>query len=397
MSAKTIFFLLLGLDASILFFQIFGLSISFAEADLLYGDFSILQFITQTSLKLFGQNDFALRLPMLLFHLGSDVLLYLISKKYISQERDRLWLLAVFIMLPGVVSAGVVVHSAGYIIFALLLLVYLEDKLSKPLFLALSVCTILSDQGFLYLGIALSFYGYFAQKEKYFFLYIIASICNVYLYGDHIGGIPKGHFLDTIGVYSAIFTPVVFIYIIYGLYRSYLAKKRDLMWYMAVTSFLFSLLLSFRQQVALEYFAPYIIVALPLVAQIFITSYKVRLKEFRFGYRLAFIVSMIFLVVNFTVVLFNKELYRFVSVPKKHFAYDMHIAKELSQELKKRHIDCVTTDSKMQLRLKFYEIQQCRKYILKQQPLLKKENDFVTIGYSDKVVYNASVTKLNNR
>jgi len=131
MSHRYILFLILGVDAFILFSQTSSLSISYGESLILYGDFSFLQLIIKTSIYLFGQNDFALRLPMILMHLLSALLLYKVSKKYLPKRENRLWLVLIFVLLPGVISSAILVDGAGLVIFGLLLFAYAYENLSK--------------------------------------------------------------------------------------------------------------------------------------------------------------------------------------------------------------------------------------------------------------------------
>ena len=121
MKYKIILSLLLGLDALILFFQTTQIAISPSEASLLYGNNSFLQLLVTFSLKIFGQNDFGLRFVMISFHLFSAWLLYELSAKYLTLERNRLWLVIIFILLPGVLSSALVLSHAGLIIFGLFL------------------------------------------------------------------------------------------------------------------------------------------------------------------------------------------------------------------------------------------------------------------------------------
>ncbi len=393
---RYIFFLILGVDACILFFQTYNVSISSDEASLLYGDFSFLQFLVQKSLNIFGQNDFGLRFVMILFHLMSVLLMYDISKRYIDQERDRLWLVLVFILLPGVVSSAIVVNSAGMVIFGLLLFIYLEQKFPQPFITILLLLYSIIDIGFAYLFLGLFIY-YIFEKRFLLALYSFSLYgLTSYLYGFDASGSPIGHFLDTIGIYSAVFSPIIFIYICYVLHRRYMTSKIDLVWYLSTTGLILSLALSFRQRIAIEHFAPYLIIALPLVAQSFISSYKVRLKMFRKGYRLIFVTSFVILVFNSIIVSFNKELYNVIDEPKNHFAYNMHIAKELSNELKIKGVNCIVTDEKMQKRLKFYDISYCEKNVLREMSNNEKKRAFVTISYKNKTLYRADVTNINN-
>ena len=397
MKYKIILFLILGIDACVLFFETAHVSISSSEASLLYGDFSFLQLLVKTSLAFFGHNDFGLRFVFIAMHILSALLIYIISKRYLKFQRDRLWLVLTFVLLPGVVSSAIMVNHAGFIIFGLLLYLYVEQKVSKFFINILLLVYALLDVGFVYLFLGLAFYHLFNKEKKEFAYNIGLFFFSSYLYGFDIYGFPRGHFLDTIGVYAAIFNPIIFVYIFYVLYRRYLADKKDKLWYIASTALLFSLLISFRQRVDIEHFAPYLIIALPLAAQTFVSSYRVRLKEHRRAYKAIFVSSFILLILNTLVVFFNKELYLVLDNPKKNFAYNMHIAKSLAQKLKAQNIDCVTTDRRMQKRLRFYAVTQCDKNILKELPLKSKREPDVTISYKNRILYKATVTKLNSK
>jgi len=397
MIKRYIFVIILLIDTIVLLTETTNLSISYAEALILYGDSSFLRFLVNSSITVFGHNDFALRLPMIIMHLLSVILLYDISKKYLSTQRDRIWLVLLYILLPGIISSALVVNSAGLVIFGLFFFVYVYEKYSLLIVNILLFSYLFVDSGFIYLYFGMSVY-YIYNKQKYLALYnFILFLSSVYLYGIEAGGFPTGHFLDLVGVYSTIFTPFIFIFIFYALYRRYLTNQTNYIWYISSTTLVFSILLSLRQRVLVEHFAPYIMIALPLVAQTFVHSYKVRLKMFRTKYRVIFLASFVFLVFNYLVVLFNKELYLFIDNPKKHFAYKTHVASQLAQKLKKENIHCVSTDEKMSLRLSFYGIKYCDYNILEEKDLNDKNSSNVTISYMGKKLYTASVTKLNKK
>lgn len=395
MSYRIILFIILGIDASILLFEISSLSISHAETIILYEKFSFLGLLVKSSIYFLGANDFALRLPMIVLHILSAILLYKISKEYVQKEKNRLWLVFVFVLLPGVVSSAIILNNAGLIIFGLLFFIYIYKNLSiKYSYLLLSLYVLIAGE-FVYLFLALSIYAIYTKEKNFFIFNIFALFISIFLYDIDTKGIPQGHFLDAMAIYSAIFTPIIFIYIFYILYRRYLTKDIDILWFIATVPFLFSLVLSFRQRIELEVFAPYLIIALILATQTFYHSYRVRLKMFRKKYRVSFVLSLIFLVLNTLVVFFNKELYAYVDKPENHFAYNMHVAKELAQELKNRGIDCVDTDHKMASRLRFYGVTNCNTYKLAQVAKISKNIDYVTISYKNRPVYNAYVTKVN--
>ena len=106
-----------------------------------------------------------------------------------------------------------------------------------------------------------------------------------------------------------------------------MTHERDLVWMIASSMFIISLLLSFRQKVNIQDFAPYLMVALPLAAQTFFHTYRVRLPIFRRRYRLLFYSAFTLLVVNALAVFFNQWLYQWIKNPKDHFSYSMHVAK----------------------------------------------------------------------
>jgi len=397
MNHKIILFFLLGIDALILIFQTSQLSISYHEALLLHQDNSLLSLLVNSSLHIFGQNDYALRTPMVLLHILSTILLYKISIPYLPLARNRLWLILIFILLPGIISSALIVNSAGIIIFALFLFIYIFQKYKITYAYILLAIYVVIDSDFVYLFLALLLYSFYKKDKSFLAFNLFLFSLSIYLYGLNISGIPKGHFLDTIGLYSAIFTPIIYIYIFYVLYRRFLLREIDIVWFIATTGLIVSLILSFRQRMIIEDFAPYLMLALPLAAQTFYRSYRVRLKIFRKNYKLIFILSLLFLILNALVVFFHKELYFVLKNPKKHFAYEMHIAKDLASELNKRGIDCISTNKKMALRLEFYGIKKCEKFTLKKIPVYDPKNNSVTVSYKNKILYQAYVTKINNK
>jgi hypothetical protein len=392
MREKALLSLLLGVNFLILLLQIQGLSIGYHEAQILYGDFSPLQLIISSSLHLFGQNDYALRLPMIILHLLSVVLLYAISKHYVSREGDRLWIVLIYILLPGVTSAALVVDNAGLVIISLFLFGYLHLHYGRYA-LGLLPFLIVIDPAFAYLFFAIVLYGLYRKEYLYTIFGSVTLVISLSFYGIHIGGSPESRFLDALGVYTAIFSPIVFLYLFYVLYRRMIAREWDLIWIIGMSAFVISLLLSFRQKVEIQTFAPFLLLALPLAAQTFFHTYRIRLREFRGRYRFLFYSAFTLLIINVLAVFFNHYFYRFLSNPTRHFSYPMHVVKELSGALHQENIGCVDAgDKKLQLRLRFYEITQCDEYRLENQfnPYGKK----VTISYINTPIYEVYVTKI---
>jgi hypothetical protein len=393
MNKYFILFLILGLDALFLLFETSQLSISYTETTLLNGNFSLLQQIEQASFYFFGQNDFALRLPMILLHLLSTILLFNFSKNYLKYDRDRLWLVVVFILLPGVLSSSIVVNSVGLVIFSLFLYLNLYDKhIYFKYLLLLPLWFVSPSMIFLYLG--LFFYSLKQRNYRFSIFTFALFLSSLYTFGFDTTGLPKGHFLDTLAIFSAIFTPIVFVYIFYILYRRYITSQEDILWYISSTALLLALALSFRQRLHLEDFAPYLLVSILLAAQTFYHSYRVRLKQFRSTYKIIFVISLIFLFFNAGMIFFNKYLYLVLKDPQENFAYEMHVAKDLALKLKEKNLPCIdANDKKLQARLTFYGLGYCQEFQFSPFPTEKALH--VTISYKGAEVYQTYVTKLN--
>ncbi|HEX5330871.1 hypothetical protein [Sulfuricurvum sp.] len=394
MRERALFLALLGINFLILVLEIKGLSIGYNEAKILYAhNPSLLGSLITFSLHLFGQNDYALRIPMIVLHLVSVVLLYEISKHYLSRPYDRLWLILIYVLLPGVTSAALVVDNAGLVIASLFLFVYLHLNAGRYALIVLPLLVVI-DPAFAYLFFALMLYGLYRKEYLYSVLGAVALSVSLFLYGIHVGGLPESRFLDVLGVYTAIFSPIVFIYLFYVLYRRMIAKEWDLIWMISMSAFMISLLLSFRQKVDIQTFAPFLLLALPLAAQTFLHTYRIRLREFRKRYRFLFYSAFILLILNALAVFFNHYLYRFMKNPTHHFSYSMHVAKELAHQLHSNRIRCVDAQNeKLQLRLRFYGITHCEDYRLEDHA--HSESKKVTISYTKKPIYEIYVTKVN--
>lgn len=393
MRERAFFIALLGINFLILLLQVKGLSIGYHEAQILYGEISPLQLLITSSLHIFGQNDYALRIPMILLHLISVVLLYSISKHYVLRASDRLWIVLIYVLLPGVTSAALVVDNAGLIIASLFLFGYLHVNYGRYA-LGLLPVFIVIDPAFAYLFFAILCYGIYRKEYYYMGFGAVSLVISLSLYGIHVGGLPESRFLDTLGVYAAIFSPIVFIYIFYVLYRRMIAKELDLIWMIAMSAFIISLLLSFRQKVEVQTFAPFLLLALPLAAQTFLHTYRIRLREFRGRYRILFYTAFVLLILNVLAVFFNQWFYRFMKDPTHHFSYPMHIVKELSRVLHHNNIECINAgNEKIQLRLRFYGIAHCEDYRLDKE--ISQESKKVTISYINTPVYETYVTKVN--
>lgn len=396
MNFRILFFFILGVDALTLFLQIPGLSIAPHEARIFYESDSLLHHIVTLSTSLFGNNHYALRLPMLILHVMSVLLFYDIAKPYIKYERDRLWISVIYMLLPGVISASLLVNSAGIVLFFLMLYIYMYQRCYKASYLLLPLL-FLVDESFMFLYVGIALYAFEQKKQRLMFVSIALFVASAMLYGFDFGGRPRGAFVDTLALYAAIFSPIVFVYLFYVLYRRTVLGHRDQLYYIATSAFVISLLLSFRQKIEIETFAPFLMIALPLAMQTFFHSYRVRLSQFRKRYWQVFSIAFGLLMIHAVIVFFHREMYLFLENPKEHVTYRMHIPEALSSQLKSEGILCLDTQKKkLQKQLRFYGIGKCDTYRLETKKLSDKDLN-VTIMHRNIPIYIRYVTKVHNK
>jgi hypothetical protein len=378
-------FILLGID---------DISISYKEAVVLYQSNSFLHHLVSSSIYIFGENDYALRTPMILLHILSIALLYKISEQYMKEPRDRLYSVVIFILLPGVASSSLVVTSASLSIFFTLLFLYLFQNGFKKVYYPLLPLLLLVDNSFFILFLALFGYGIYKQDRDLYILNAILFVISLYLFGFTAGGRPRTYFLDTLAMYAIILSPMLFLYYFYTMYRILFKQKKTLLWFISFSALVISLLLSFRERISIVDFAPFIVISTPLVVANFLSSFRVRLPKHQLPYKVGLIVTTVFLTFNFLFTYFNKYLYLYDN-EHKHFARKYHIAKELANKLHTLGINSINCESKeMALRLRFYNINSGNDYYLseiKPQVFYKK----VTISYKSKNLKSYYVTKLH--
>ena len=391
---KYYFYLFLSILTFILLFKATNsLSISYKEALNVFVNNSVLSLITNTSIYIFGQNDFALRLPFVLFYSLSVIMMYLITEDYFKYEKDRYISILIFMILPGILSASLLVNSAIVVTFFTLLYLYCFQKKNEYSYVLL-VLFLFIDNSFAILYLALFFYSLENKNKKLLYFSLILLILSMYVYGFTTDGKPRGFLVDTFAIYATVFSPFLFFYFIYSIYRAGIKNERTLTWYISVTALFVSLIFSFRQRVYIEDYAPYIVISLPYMLKMFFHAYRVRLKEFRRNYNILAGLVIVMLTINVILTFVNKPLYLILPNPSKHFVYQYHFVKELAEELKNRGINSITTDNEeLALRLKFYNIDNGDDYFLS----LKNYNyqsERISIKYYGKELFVAYLIKL---
>ncbi|WP_024954425.1 glycosyltransferase family 39 protein [Sulfurospirillum arcachonense] len=387
MKENNLVFVVVLISVLFLLYGVSSLSIRYEEAVIFFQSNSLVHYLVYFSTKIFGQTDLALRLPFILLHIASLILLYKIGKLFLKRKLDRVISIALYGMLPGVNSAAILVNGAYIAIFLTLLFVYLYMYGYRKASFVVLVISLFADNSFSILYLSLFFYSVFNKEKHLLWFSLILFGLSMYMFGFDTGGKPKGYFLDTLGVYAAIFSLFLFLYLIYALYRILIKEEKNLLWYISFSSLVLSLILSLRQRLLLEDFAPFVVIAIPLVVKVFFNSYRVRLPIHRKYHNIAFGVVFVFLILNLSVSYFNKPLYYLYKDTSKHLAYKYHVAKDLALILKEKNIrNIYINDKKLALRLKFYGIEDGGKYTLANS--ISKTADFerIDIKYFNKIV-----------
>jgi 4-amino-4-deoxy-L-arabinose transferase-like glycosyltransferase len=384
---------LLFLFFILLFKASYSLSISYKEALNVFVNNSVLSLITNTSIYILGQNDIALRLPFILFYIFSVILMYKITENYFRYEKDRYISIVIFMILPGVLSASLLVNSAIVVIFFTLLYIYYYKKYNEHSYFLLLLFLFI-DNSFAILYLALFFYSLKDKNNKLLYFSLVLFFVSMYIYGFSTSGKPRGFLVDTFAIYATVFSPFLFLYFLYTIYRVGIKEDRTLIWYISTTALISSLIFSFRQRIYIEDFAPYVVIFLPFMLKTFFHAYRVRLKEFRTNYNILAGLVVLMLSINVILTFINKPLYLVLPNSTKHFVYQYHFIKELAEELSKRDIKSITTDNEeLALRLKFYNIDKGDDYFL-----TLKNYDYpserISIKYYGKELFVAYLIKL---
>ncbi len=393
-SYNYLFSILLAFVVGILLYTTQTLSISYKEALNVFFNNSVLSIITNSSIYLFGQNDLALRLPFILFYTLSVILMFNLTNDYFKYERDRYISIFIFMILPGVLSASLLVNSAIVVTFCTLLYLYYYKIYEKHCYILL-VLYLFIDNSFAILYLAIFFFSIKKKDKKIILISILLFIVSMYIYGFDTDGKPRGFLIDTFAIYASVFSPFLFLYFIYSVYRASLKDNdKTFTWYISATALLLSLLLSFRQRVYIEDFAPYVVISLPFMLKRYFHSYRVRLKEFRTFHKVSAVVIISMLCINVVLTIINKPLYLVLPNEKKHFAYKYHFVKELSYKLKDKNINYIySDDNELALRLKFYDIKSGNKYFVSKSKFYNYDEK-IEVSYYGKELLKVYIKKI---
>lgn len=353
------FYFLLSVIFSILIllYVISGISISYREAILFFANNTFMARLSNLCIKYFGFNDYTFRLPLLAFHFVNLCLIYLISNKILKYKKDSVLCVLIYAFIPGVIMQGSILNESIAVLCFVLLICYI-DLINNKFIYPLSIIAIFISPSVFILFLALLFYSIAMKKIKTIVFAILCFAINIYIYGIDIGGHPSGKFINVFGELALLYSPPLFIYYIYTLYRTITKGEKSLLLYVSVTSILISILLSIRQEVNKEIFLFMSLCGIPLMIKQFLSDIRIRLPMFQNSYKNRFVIVIIFLVFETGLLVFSKNTYIFFNDKDHYFLNQFYIAKEIANELKERNIYKVSIeDYKMRKRLKFYGIE----------------------------------------
>jgi len=306
---------------------------------------------------------FGLRVFFILFGFVSIMFFYEFNRRYFSKREDAYLSIFIFMLLPGIVTGSTLVNVAIIVLPLVLLFVLLYEKDHFILLPFIMLALFFIHEASIIFFIAVLIYGVIYKDKKLAILAGAFLIAFIYLAkGIEVGGRPSGHFAEIFGLYAAVFSPLVFLYFFYTMYRILLRGNKTLLWYISFTAFAFSLILSIRQRIRITDFIPYVMIAIPLMLDVYNRSLRVRLPEFQKQYKLGFkvVVSSLFLSV-FTIFVYQ-VMFFVVKDHKQYFSNSIYKPYFLAKELKLKGIPCKDTSNvKERYQLQYYNITPCTK------------------------------------
>jgi len=302
-----------------------------------------------------------LRIFYLFFGFLSIGLFYKVSRLYLSKSEDVYLSTLIFMLLPGIITATTLVNVAIIVLPLVLLFILMYEKGHFFILPLLMLALFFIHEASIIFFAAVLLYAITHKEKRVVMLSLVFLIAFIVLSkGIEIGGRPSGHFVEIFGLYATVFSPLLFLYFFYAMYRILLRERRTLLWYISFTALAFSLILSIRQRVYITDFAPYVMIAVVLMLDIFNRSIRVRLPEFQKHYKRGFYVIMAFLALSVLLIVFHKLIYEFMDNPEKHFAKRIYQPYFLAKELKSKGIECYdNVHGWERYQLNYYKIPPC--------------------------------------
>ncbi|SFP87162.1 hypothetical protein [Hydrogenimonas thermophila] len=380
----------------ILVWVAWGLPIGPSEAKLYFSDQNIVSLLMHEGKELFPDLDFLnIRFPFLIIHIINLILFYYLSKIFLKDEIALFTSFMIFLLLPGIVSSAVLATSTGITlaVYQGFLILFLKRRKVEA-YILISLLLFI-DRSSVILYFALFTYALWRREVGAIAFSSILLGASVSIYGIEMHGKPVNYFADTIGLYAAIFSPLIFLYFFYSIYRILLKGDKNIIWHISFTVLVLSLIISLRQRIPIQDFAPFVIVAIPLMVKLFFNSFRVRLPQFRKKYFAMAIVVFSVLIINTLALLFHKPFFLILKEPGRHFAAPFYYPYWCALALKEEGIYSIQVKKKeFQLQLRYYGISSNSQYEL--NSISCQDCKKVSIRYKNRNLKSCYVSKINN-
>ena len=305
-----------------------------------------------------------LRLFFILSGFVTISLFYELSRRYFPKREDAYLATVLFMFLPGILTATTLVNVAILVLPLVLFFVLMYERGSFWSLPFVMLALFFIHEASIIFFVALLMYAVVHKDKKLGIFSAAFLIAFIYLAkGIEIGGMPSGHFIEIFGLYASVFSPLLFLYFFYAMYRILLREKKTLLWYISFTALAFSLLLSIRQRVVITDFAPYVMISIILMLDVFNHSVRVRLPQFQKWYKRGFYVAIAFLGLSASLIIFNKVTYILTANSGKHFAKGIYEPYLLAIRLKEEEVPCYKgARGLVRYQLRYYDILPCSNY-----------------------------------
>ncbi len=328
------------------------------EAKILFDQSGALHLLVQFMYHLYPHDELVVRLPNIIVTVMDVYLFYRLAQHLLRHKKDALFAAVLFSLLPAVIAAGVIINKAPFVIFFTLVFLFVFLR-SEEYALVYALVLFFLDKAFAILFLALFLYYYVRKRHTFAFAYALLFTLSILVFGFDVGGKPKNYFLDTFAIFAVIFSPLLFFYFFYVIYRILVKERKDILFFVSATPFLFALILSFRQRIDLADFAPFAVFGVILMVRTFLHSLRVRLPKYRKTLQLAFAIVIASLIASDLGLIAHKQLVHCIA-PKRHFAKNYYIGKILARKLQDLGMRCIKAPSNtLQYQLRFYGIKKC--------------------------------------
>ncbi len=356
-SFQTIFLLLYGL---ILIVVAATTPVSPSEAYLFFQKEATLTVLLMHWGSFVVANELGMRLFFLIFGFANAYLLYEITADFFTKREERLLALDFYLMLPGVIVSTVLANDAVIIAFLVLLFLYLHMRGKSILSLFPLLLLAFVHWSALYFYMTLVLYGLFQKRREVFWVAAAAIMLYMMLGVSMPEPTPGNHFFEMLGIYATIFSPLLFVYLFYALYRTLLRGEKGLLWYISFGALIISLVLSLQERVKITDFSAYLMPGIIIAVHSYLGSLKVRLRHFQKGYRISFAIIVSSLILSSMTMLLHQPIYRIFGSKYYPLVASVYEPYDRAQKLKSNGEKCVEESrQKVLYQMRYYGLGKC--------------------------------------